>query len=225
MRMRAAPLLSSLFLVACAEASSIDVALSSDDGDAGAATAESVTSEGMLAARAAAPSLETSHPPAIRDVRAVPTHASAPSCALRTPAGACDRCPDRACRQVRLSLVGDPSEAGWAMFCEEGDLREEARIACLCTGAAPALCDRSAHESAAAILLLNAVFGGEVPAIGTRYYDAHGLRATVDESVHAWLTRIAGPERVLRCDEPDRDAAETRYEQDAQRVRTSGTCT
>lgn len=149
--------------------------------------------------------------------------AAARACPITRPPGDCDRCPERACRQVRVPRGPDEMPA-WAMFCDAGDVLEEALIACLCSGGDALRCDHSARETAVALFLIDHVFGGDVPPIGTRYRDGYGLRAVVDRELHEWLAAIAGPPPVVRCSAPDRDGAARAYEERAQRVRTTGSC-
>lgn len=146
------------------------------------------------------------------------------ACRTSAPAGPCDRCPECACRQVRTTLDDDLADSSWAMFCEEGDLVEEARIACLCSGGRAAICERAAYETTQALFVLREIFGGDVPVVGTRYRDSNGLAAVVDDELHTWLARAAGPAPTLRCDTPDREAVARDYQRDAQRVRTTGRC-
>lgn len=157
--------------------------------------------------------------------RSTPPGATPPlACRMDVPEGPCDRCPDRVCRQVRLSLSVAPAESEWAMFCDEGDLLEESEIACLCAGGSATTCERAALDTAQALLLLHTIFGGVVPPVGTRYRDAAGLRVQVDEPTHDWLAAVAGPTHVVRCDAPDRETAARTYEVLSQRVRRTGSC-
>lgn len=152
------------------------------------------------------------------------TPSGALSCQRTHPAGACDRCPDSACRQVRIAPFSPSRNLRWAMFCEEGDVREEALIACLCAGGEERPCEASAHQTVVALRMLERVFGGRVPPVGTRYRDGDGLRAVVDEELHDHLAAIAGPTPVMRCEPPDREGATQAYWRRAQRVRTRGSC-
>ncbi|UJR85836.1 hypothetical protein [Sandaracinus amylolyticus] len=206
-------------LVACADPMHVtDVDASIDDPRSLAAWVETP----MLAIPSGAALPSTPAPLAASQLRHAPSGAVA--CPLALPEGDCDRCPERPCRQVRLSSVVPPSEAPWAMFCEQGDVREEARIACLCAGGAARYCDLAANDAVVALTMIDVVFGGAVPPVGTRYRDSNGLRAIVDQATHDWLAHVASPQQVMRCDPPDPIAATLRYESLAQRVRMSGSC-
>lgn len=163
-------------------------------------------------------------PDGLGDARPDPSAPAEVGCRTSAPAGSCDRCPTRACRQVRVTLAAEIDDDEWAMFCEEGDTVEEARIACLCAGGSPRACERSSYDTARALFVLQAVFGGAVPPVGMRYRDTKGLRAVVDQELHDWLDAVAGPDPVLRCDHPDTAAIASDYEIAAQRVRTTGHC-
>ncbi|AKF10760.1 hypothetical protein DB32_007909 [Sandaracinus amylolyticus] len=206
-------------LVACADPMYVDTS-----ADASIETREIIESveTPMIAFPGAASLPSTPAPIAASQLHRTPSGSF--SCPLTRPAGDCDRCPDRPCRQVRLSSTVPPSEAPWVMFCEQGDVREEARIACLCAGGEARYCERAANDAAVALAMIDALFGGAVPAVGTRYRDSNGLRAIVDQATHDWLARVASPQQVMRCDEPDPIAATLRYESLAQRVRMSGSC-
>lgn len=204
-----------------------------DLGDAGIATAaqarsdlrESAQLDPAQGAPSAAHELVALRPaPAMAgDTRATPSGAFL-GCALDRPPGDCDRCPDRACRQVFRPAPERGSEGVWVPFCDQGNLLEEARIACLCAGGAARACELSAEDTARALWLIRNVFGGVVPPAGTRYRDEYGLRDVVDEQMHEWLASSEGPDLVLRCEQPDRDSAEERYARAAQRVRATGSC-
>jgi len=164
-------------------------------------------------------------PSIARDLRSTaPSSTMLHACRRDVPPGPCDRCPTRACRQVRLELTLPPGEAPWAMVCDEGDLIEESEIACLCAGGLPAVCARSAVDTAVAVRMVDSLFGGVVPPVGTRYRDSAGLRAVIDQTAHDWLAASHGPPPVLRCDVPDREAAARTYLEHAQQVRRTGTC-
>ena len=145
-------------------------------------------------------------------------------CRMGHPEGACDRCPDRPCRQVRWTLAGPSSASGWATYCGEGNLQQEAWIACLCAGGLPVPCRAAAGESVRALWFLEHAFGGRVPSVGTRYQSGDGRRGLVDRALHDWLAAAAGPRPVLRCGPFDIEGATARYASDAQRVRVEGRC-
>jgi len=145
-------------------------------------------------------------------------------CRMGHPEGACDRCPDRPCRQVRWTLAGPSSASGWATYCGEGNLQQEAWIACLCAGGLPVPCRAAAGESVRALWFLEHAFGGRVPPVGTRYQSGDGRRGLVDRALHDWLAAAAGPGPVLRCGPFDIEGATARYASDAQRVRVEGRC-
>jgi hypothetical protein len=161
--------------------------------------------------------------PEIDSSESLPAGAPTTLCRIDHPAGVCDRCPGRPCRQVRRSLE-DVATASWVEFCEGGDVIEEAFIACSCSGAPAWVCDATSRDTDRALRLMDTHFAGRVPAIGTRYSDGSGLRAVVDEPTHTWLAHVAAPPPTFRCDVPDIDAAELAYSMAAQRVRTTGRC-
>lgn len=133
---------------------------------------------------------------------------SAAGCRLERPPGDCDRCPDHSCRQV---LVRHDGTAEWISFCDAGNLREEAWIACRCAGGNDRACRSSAMDTARALLVVTNVFGGDVPRVGRRYRDANGSKRVIGTEEHDWLAlRVAAP-MTLRCDPPDPEAADARY--------------
>jgi hypothetical protein len=191
----------------------------SSDEDAGMLARAEPLAPGAAAVEARSTALPAS---GAAEPRAEPGEAH--SCRLGRPPGDCDRCPEHACRQVRLSFYGPPSEAPWVPFCAAGDLREEAFIACSCGGGSRELCVASSLDVVHAMDSLDRFFGGSVPPVGTPYFDASGLPARVDRDLHDWLALVSSPPPTARCDPPDVDAAERRYLELAQRVRTTGSC-
>lgn len=153
---------------------------------------------------------------------------SGASCRVGRPPGDCDRCPDRACRQVRVSRADagslEDETAEWVPFCHQGDVLDEARIACLCAGGTEHECHRAAQSTVVALAMIDGLFGGEVPPVGHRYRDSDGLRAVVGETMHLWLASSAAPPTTIRCDVADAEAAEQLYQERAQRVRSTGHC-
>ncbi|MDQ3032335.1 MAG: hypothetical protein M3Y87_07975 [Myxococcota bacterium] len=211
-----------LFASGCAAGPAVPAQGWSDDG--GVVSAERRTQMAPGAASGVDTTQVVSHLPAPFAPEDRPDSPSGSACRIDRPPGDCDRCPERACRQVRLGGAVSLESSEWVAFCEQGDTREEAIIACLCAGGTEHECRLSAQDTVVALAMIDHVFGGDVPPIGHRYRDADGLRAVVDEPMHLWLAASAGPSPTIRCDAPDRDAAEQRYQEQAQRVRITGHC-
>jgi hypothetical protein len=130
-------------------------------------------------------------------------------CRLDRPAGDCDRCPEHACLQVLVQHSA--SDAEWTSFCDAGNVREEALIACICAGGNERACRSSAMDTERALLIVANVFGGEVPRIGERYRDSNGLKQVIGVNEQQWLALRTAAPPTMRCDAPDIDTAETHY--------------